>query len=168
MRQIAYMQVKSSKQGTFMGDGSGARSGREKWSAVLAVRSRGEQARDTGQKSSTYFATKHDPITFIREWSPSSAQFAEEMWNNRKLDEVVFEFVRYDTSEQEYVFATLKLTNVLVEHIELRFGNTGEWSNNPEVEPVLEHIGLVPQEIEFKVKGKSGGDAVAHYDKNAK
>jgi type VI secretion system Hcp family effector len=167
MKSIAYMQVKSSKQGTFMGDGSGARSGREKWSLVRAVRFRGEQARDTGQKNNAYSATKHDPITFVREWTPSPAQFAEEMWNNRKLDEVVFEFVRYDTSEQERVFATLKLTNVLVEHVELRFGNTREWSENPEHESVLEHIGLVPQEIEFKVKDKLGGDAVAHYDKNA-
>ncbi|WP_394822256.1 type VI secretion system tube protein Hcp [Pendulispora albinea] len=166
-KALAYMQAKSSKSGIFLGDDTGVRKGREKWSAVLAVRFRGERAQDTGQKGDTYSATKHEPITVIREWRPSTAQFLEEVWNtNRHIDEVLFEFVRYDASEQEHVFATMKLTNVVVAHVELRFGNTAEWREGSDPEPTLEHIGLVPQAIEFKVKG-SGGDAVANYEKNA-
>jgi type VI secretion system Hcp family effector len=146
---FAYMHVKSSAQGSFLEDQSQAGASK---TLCLSVRFRGEVPHDVRQ--GTYAITKHDPITVIREWSPSSVQFLTSLWNNEVLDEVGFDFVRPDNAGKEEIFATLTLTKATVVFVELQSGNTkhlieGEPRN-------VDHIGFQAQKITFRVTGPNG------------
>ena len=81
---FAYMHVKSAAQGGFLDDSS--RAGTSK-TLCLAVRFRGDVPHDA--RKGSYAVTQHEPITVIREWSPSTVQFLTSLWNNELIDEVV-------------------------------------------------------------------------------
>jgi type VI secretion system Hcp family effector len=147
---FAYMHVKSSAQGGFLDDQSQAGASK---TLCLAVHFRGEVPLDARQQG-TYSVTKHEPVTVIREWSPSSVQFLTALWNNEVLDEVGFDFVRPNNAGKDEVFATLTLTKATVAFVELKSGNTkhlieGEPRN-------LDHIGFHAQKISFRITGANG------------
>jgi type VI secretion system Hcp family effector len=152
------MHVKSSSQGLFTDDAS--RAGTNK-NLCLAVRFRGDVPHDA-RSSNGYAVTQHEPITVIREWSPSTAQFLTSFWANEVLEEIGFDFVRQNTDGQEEVYATLTLTHATVAFVELRSGNTESLiPNHPRA---LEYIGIHAQQIEFKVND-TAGPATASYDR---
>jgi type VI protein secretion system component Hcp len=146
---FAYMHVKSSVQGEFLDDESQA--GQSK-TLCLAVRFRGEVPHDA--RKGSYAVTKHEPITVIGEWSPSTVQFLTSLWNNEVIDEVGFDFIRPDTAGKDEVYATLTLNQVTVAFVELRSGNTAELV--PGEPRALDYIGFHAQQIAFKLIGPSG------------
>ena len=156
---LAYMHVKSSVQGAFLDDASRAGSDRN---ICLAVRFRGDVPHDVRQGS--YAATRHEPITVVREWSASTVQFLIAMWNNESLDEVGFDFVRTNADGKEEIYATLTLTSATIAFVELRSGDTaGLISTAPRA---VDFIGFHAESIEFKVTGPKG-DAKAVYQRVA-
>jgi type VI secretion system Hcp family effector len=157
---FAYMHVKSSSTSMFLG--SAAPSGADR-SLCLAVRFRGEVPHDV-RKGDSHAVTQHEPITVIREWGPSSAQFLTALWSNQVLDEVRFDFVRENDGGKEIVYATLTLGAATVAFVELRSGNTDELMQGEF--RALDMIGFRAERIEFKIKD-SGGDATANYDRKA-
>lgn len=154
---LAFMSVKGASSSGFPGASSSGGKSR-----CLAVRFRGEVPHDV-RKSGTHAVTQHEPITVIREWSPSSAQVLTALWNNQVLEEVRFDFLR-DEGETEIVYATLTLSQATVAFVELRSGNTEDLLEGDY--RALDVIGFHAEKIEFKIKD-SGGDATANYDRKA-
>jgi type VI secretion system Hcp family effector len=154
------MQVTSSSQGVFTDDASRAGSAR---SLCRAVRFRGEVPHDV-RNANGYAVTQHEPITVIRDWSPSTAQFLTSLWANEVLETVVFSFVRQTDDGNEEVYATMTLSNVTVAFVELRTGNTQDLI--PNEARALDYIGFHPQKIEFKYNDVAG-PATATYDRRA-
>jgi type VI secretion system Hcp family effector len=149
------MHVKGSTQGPFMEDGTRAGKGK---SLVVAVRFRGEVPHDV--RHGKHAVTKHEPISVVHEWGPTTAQFLSALWANEVLDEVGLEFVRQDSTGKEEVYATLTLSKATVAYVELQSGAAeraaGEWRPHDDV-------GLYAEKIEFMIKSGSG-KVTATYD----
>jgi type VI secretion system Hcp family effector len=157
---FAYMHVKSASQGMFADDATQA--GSQK-TLCLAVHFRGEVPHDA-RSGGGYAVTQHEPITVIREWSASTAQFLTSLWSNEVLTEVGFDFVRQNSDGQEEVYATLTLNQATIAFVEMRSGNTDDLiPNHPRA---LDYIGFHAQQIEFKYNDPSG-PATASYDRKA-
>lgn len=146
---FAYMHVKSSAQGGFLDDESQAGSSK---TLCLAIRFRGDVPHDA--RKGSYAVTQHEPITVVREWSPSTVQFLTSLWNNELIDEVGFDFVRPDTAGKDEVYATLTLNQVTVAFVELRSGNTAGLTSGDL--RAVDYIGFHAQQISFKVTGPNG------------
>jgi type VI secretion system Hcp family effector len=156
LETLAYMYVKSSVQGVFQDDESRAGTDR---TVCWAVRFRGEVPHDV-RKGSGHSVTQHEPISVIREWSASTAQFLTAMWTNEVLEQVSFEFVRPNTDGKEEVYATLTLSKVTVAFVELRSGNTAALLDS--APRAAEHLGFHAQAIEFKVTGSAGSTTATY------
>lgn len=159
LHSLAYMHVKGSAQGAFLDDKSRAGKGK---TLCLSVKFRGEVPHDI-RGGQSHAVTKHDPISVVREWGPSTAQFLTALWNNEILDEVGFEFVRQSAAGKEEVYATLTLKKATVAYVETHAGDAKHllsegWRS-------VDVIGLHFEKIEFKFTDGSG-QATASYDRS--
>jgi type VI protein secretion system component Hcp len=150
------MRIKGSSQGVFIEDGS--RAGKER-SLCLAVRFRGDVPHDV--RGGKHAVTRHEPVSVIHEWGPATVQFVAALWSNEVLDEVVFDFIRRDVTEE--VYATLTLTKATVAYAELRSGHgerllAGQYRE-------LGEVGLHAEKLELKMKSGSG-HVTASYDRS--
>jgi type VI protein secretion system component Hcp len=155
---MAYMRAKGSAQGAFLEDRS--RAGKDR-TLCTSVRFRGDVPHDV--RGGKYAITRHEPVSIVHEWGPATVQFMTALWSNETLDEVAIEFVLPGGAGKEVTFAWLTLKKATVAHVELRSGDTGKLAEG--VHRPLADVGLLAEQIEFKLQGPDG-PVVASYDRS--
>lgn len=102
----------------------------------------------TGQASGK---RTHHPVTFVKEWGPSSPQFFQALCNNEVLTEVLFEFIKTDPNGEEYVYHTIKLVNAAVSEIDQYLAGDAKQDSTHDTHE-LEKISFTFQRIEMENK----------------
>ena len=93
----------------------------------------------------------HQPVSFVKEWGPSTPQFFQALCTNESLKSVLFEFIKTDKNGEEYVYHTIKLVNANVSEIDQYLAGSAEsdqWHDAHE----LERISFTFQRIEMESK----------------
>lgn len=156
---MAYMKAKGCSQGVFAEDNS--RAGKDR-TLCVNVRFRGEVPHDI-RGGGKYAVTRHEPVAVVHEWGPATVQFMTALWANETLDEVAIEFVLPGGAGKEVTFAWLTLKKATVAHVELRSGDSGQLAEG--MHRQLAEVGLVAEQMEFKLQGPDG-PLVANYDRS--
>ena len=148
-----YVTVKFDKQGDNKGES--IKEAHKKKIPGLSYHHSIQAPRDvaTGRPSG---ARQHGPITFTKEWGPSSPLFASALCQNENLSSVLFEFMQTNKMGESEIYHTIKLTNATVSKIEYRTGGGmtgGQSSAKTEAAydtMELEEISMTYQKIEVE------------------
>ncbi len=142
-----YVTVKGQKQGDFKNE-----TPREKHKGKIPGISFHYQVSSPRDSASGQASGKrtHHPVTFVKEWGPSSPQFFQALTTNEVLPTVLFEFVKTDKNGEEYVYYTIKLVNATVSNYK-QFLTPPAVSTTHDVSE-LEEIAFTFQRIEVESK----------------
>ncbi len=143
-----YVQVEATKQGRFKTE-----TPREKHQGKIpgiAFHYNVRSPRDVASGQASGKRT-HQPVTFVKEWGPSSPQFFQALCTNESLKSVLFEFVKTDPNGEEYVYHTIKLVNASVSEIDQHLDRGAKQDQSHDVHE-LERISLTFQRIEIENK----------------
>ncbi len=110
-----YVTAEGTKAGKFAGESVHA--AHEDKIAGVAFHYSVESPRD-GKSGMSTGRRIHHPVAFVKEWGAATPQFFHALCTNELLKSVLFEFVKEDEHGEEYVFHTIKLSNVNVREIE--------------------------------------------------
>jgi len=93
----------------------------------------------------------HQPVSFVKQWGPSTPQFFQALCTNESLKSVLFEFVKTDKNGEEYIYHTIKLVNATVSEIDQYLNGDAGADPSHDVHE-LEKISFTFQRIEMENK----------------
>jgi len=110
-----HLSIKGKMQGQFKGEGVLTKR-KDTWIPGLGFEYEIKSPRDaaTGQVSGK---RQHSPITIVKEWGAATPQIFTALVTNEVLPEVVFEFIKTNSSGEEYVFHKITLHDGAVSQI---------------------------------------------------
>lgn len=155
-----YVTIEGTKQGKFKGES--IRDAHKAKLGGLTYNHEITSPRDvaTGQASGK---RQHGPITFTKEWGPSTPQIFSALTKNEVLKSVLFEFIQTTAEGAEIVYHTVKLTNATVSKVRYITGKDESASSAKTTATYdtheLEEVSLTYQKIEIENKiGKTMAD----------
>jgi len=153
-----YVTIKGTTQGKFKGESS--REGHKEKIAGLKFGYELKSPRDiaTGQASGK---RQHNPVSFTKEWGPSSPMIFQACATNEVLTDVLFEFIKTDPNGKEVIYHKIKLTNATVANIKQYTGGGDASASSAKTTATydtheLEDVSMTFQKIEIEnVPGKT-------------
>ena len=136
-----YVTVTGAKQGAFKGDGMKDKN------KIIGLGFRDAVSIPIAASSGAGAGKRqYSPVSFTKQWGPSSPQFIQALVTNEALTTVLFEFLKVLPSGVQSVYYTIKLTDAQVSEVRQFSGNLSLIASST---AELDEISLVFKKIEI-------------------